>query len=143
MPVVNMEGVSIGFELVADGKYRAVFEGYKNGTTKGGKQRSTARFIIRAPKAMEGKTIAKTYTWDENSYWSWKRDMVAAGVDPAKLESKTLDTDKVLDALVGHEFTLSVGHHDGDDGKTYNDVEIVDEDSFGAPPRAAVAAGSK
>lgn len=142
MPVVNTAGVAIGIEVIPDGLYEATVTRRKN---KDDDSASYVTFTIKRvletegdddfAKAAPGKTCMKTYSWKETAIWSWKRDMVHAGVDPKQLERADTDTDKIIDALIGRDVFIEVGHHEhGTPPKTYNDIEIVEpEDAWATP----------
>lgn len=147
MPVVKTQGVSVGMELLPDGLYEATITRRKNTDDEG---KSYVTFTIKRVvqsddatdefvKTANGRQTMKTYSWKETAIWSWKRDMVHAGVDPKQLERIDTDTDKIIDALIGRTVFLEVAHHEHQ-GKVYNDIEIVEpEDSWGTAPAAAAA----
>lgn len=149
MPVVKTQGVAIGFELLPDGLYEATVTRRKNADDE---SRSFVTFTVKRVletdgdeafvKSAQGKQVMKTYSWKPQAIWSWKRDMVHAGVDPKQLERDDTDTDKIIDALIGREVFIEVGHHDHQ-GKTYNDVEIVEPEDAWSTPAAASANGRK
>lgn len=140
MPVVSTAGVSIGLELLPDGRYEATVTRRKNAEDE---SKTYVTFTIKRVletdgdeefvKGAKGKQAMKTYSWKETAIWSWKRDMVHAGVDPKQLERADTDTDKIIDALIGRDVFIEVGHHEHQT-KVYNDIEIVEpEDSWATP----------
>jgi hypothetical protein len=140
MPVVNLEGVSTGFEVLPEGKFRAVFARFKNGVSKARNATVSVEFVINDGEGVElpdgtfknlgGSKAFRTFAFTDNSLWAFKKALIQLGMpsDDPRLNT-VIDSDEVLGELVGAEVMLAVTAAEYD-GKPSNNVEIVDDLSW-------------
>lgn len=121
-----MKGVAVGFEPVPDGDYVAIFTAFKNGVTKNNDPLIRLQFTVNTPEEHAGKKLFMQQTviatGEKSNLHFLKKCLVDLGADPDDLDGP-IDTDVILNDLVGGEVTLKVGHREHN-GQVYNDVNI-------------------
>lgn len=140
MPVVNLEGVSTGFDLLPEGKFPANFTRFKNGKSKANNLTVSLEFTLAtgaeamlpdgSVKNLAGSKAFRTFAFTDNALWAFKKCLIQLGMpsDDPRLESQ-LNSDEVLAELIGAEVTLAVTVSEWE-GKPSNNVDIVDDLSW-------------
>lgn len=134
MPVVNMEGVPVGFQPMPDTDgVIAKFTGYLNSKTKNGDDSIRLEFTVDEPEEHAGHKLFLNQTvipsGPKANLHFLKETLVLMGAEPEEVESPTLDTDKVLDKLLTGEVKMNVGHREWNN-RIYNDVTLLPNDSW-------------
>lgn len=139
MPRVALAGVGTGFSLLPTGQAGAVFTKYTNGTARTTKNpKVNLEFTFKEGEALGDESVGGrkafiNFTFTENSLWAFKKGLIQLGItpdDPRLEDPEGIDSDEVLSEVMGAEVIIAVGLRDGDDGKTYNNFEIVDDLSW-------------
>lgn len=140
MPIIDLEGVSTGFELLPPGKYRANFTAFKNGVSKAKNPTVSVAFTIQEGEGVDlpdgtfknlgGSKAFRNFAFTDKSLWAFKKSLIQLGMasDDPRLNAR-IDSDEVLSELVGAEVVLAVTVGEYEDKPT-NNVEIVDDLSW-------------
>jgi hypothetical protein len=138
MPVVNYDVKE--FEAVPAGRYNVRLAGYKNGKTgansksPGADKTSVELTIVGAGDEFDGRKLFRTFTFSEGALYFFKEFAVAFGYDEDVFyEGAEIDTDAILDSLIGAEAVVDVVDEREYNGKRQNDITNVmslDEASF-------------
>lgn len=128
--VVQLAGVKTSLELVPDGTYPANMTKVTFGMSKTQNPKVTLEFVFTGEA---GEEIAGRKAWVECSLqtqalFKIKRTLVDLGMDPDELEGP-VDLDAALNAMLGCEATIKVGHHDYQ-GNAHNDFYVISPDSW-------------
>lgn len=128
--VVNLAGVRTTLEVIPDGKYPANFVGKKFAMSKTNNPKCTLEYTFTAEAGEEiaGRKAFVECSLQPQSLFKIKKAMIDMGMDPEDLEGQ-IDLDEALDAMIGAETTIRVGHHEWE-GSTRNDYYVVSPDSW-------------
>lgn len=131
MPVVNLEGVAVGFEALEEGTYKGRFSGFKNGISKERKQpKADLEFTLTEPSEVAGRKVFYTASFAPTALSMFKALAVRMGVEPEDLDVNGLDTDDILNPLIGSEHVIKVTQYEYE-GKTRNRMDVIDPEAWG------------
>lgn len=112
------------------GTYNAIFDEYENDyASTDGSEVVKMTFVLDGnpgeQASQNGRKAYRTFSMKATALWAFKRACLALGESPETFESEEdLDTDEILDQLVGSRCRLVVKHRKVD-GELRSDVRAI------------------
>lgn len=107
MPRINLAGVKTTFEAIPEGRYPAVFTGFKNKTNKNRDLMIVAEFTLKDDE-YSGQKAWNNFNIDETGTRYFKLFLIAMGASEEVVEGD-FDSDEILPAFIGDPCELVIG----------------------------------